>query len=83
MIKLTDLLKEDYGGGKYELPKDHKPAMRVPSGGACCANCRYLEMNEEINEFKCTNKMYQDWSGQEVLPFNPKEYCSDWWEPYQ
>jgi hypothetical protein len=83
MIKLTDLLKEDFGGGKYKLPKNHQPAMQVPHGGSCCANCRFFENDEEHGEWKCSNKMYQEWSGNVVLPFNPTEYCSDWWEPYQ
>ena len=47
MIKLTDLLKEDFGGGKYKLPKNHQPAMQVPHGGSCCANCRFFENDEE------------------------------------
>jgi len=83
MIKLADILREAYGGGEYKLPKDHKPAMKVPHGGACCANCRFFVNDEENDTWQCGNEMYQEWSGQKVIPFNPTEYCSDWWEPYQ
>jgi RNA polymerase subunit RPABC4/transcription elongation factor Spt4 len=81
MIKLVDLLKEDYGGGKYELPKNHQPGMRVPVGGACCFNCRFYVNNEEKGIEECSNKQWQEWSGMVALPYPSNEYCSDWWEP--
>ena len=38
MIKLTDILTEDYGGkGPMVLPPNHKAGLKVPKGGSCCA----------------------------------------------
>lgn len=81
MIKLIDILKEEFGGGEYKLPKTHKPGMRVPTGGACCLNCRFYNYNDEQDTHECTNKLWQNWSGVKVIPLSPNEYCSDWWEP--
>ena len=42
MIKLTDILTENYGGeGEMVLPPSHRAGLRVPKGGSCCANCEY------------------------------------------
>ncbi len=81
MIKLTDLLKEEFGGGEYKLPKDHKPGMKVPKGGACCANCSWYEYDEEHELHVCNNKYYEKWAETKVIPYAPNEYCSDWWQP--
>jgi hypothetical protein len=77
MISLITLL-ENYGGGQYEVPSNHKAGLRVPVGGSCCKNCKYW--NDSDN--KCGNKFYQNWSETDgEIPFPPNEYCSDWWEP--
>lgn len=80
MIKLIDLL-EEYGGGEYELPKDHKAGMKVPKGGSCCANCEYWVVKPKSEEYHCANKYYQKWAETDSIPYPPDEYCSDWWEP--
>jgi len=81
MIKLADLLREEYGGGKYELPSDHLAGIRVPKGGACCANCNYWNVGAPGEKGHCANKQYQQWAGTSEIPAPPDEYCSDWWEP--
>ena len=77
MIKLKDLLKEEYGGGTYEVPENHKAGLRVPKGGSCCATCKYWNKEEEI----CTNTYYETWAGTNKIPFAANEYCTDWYEP--
>lgn len=71
----------NYGGkGKFELPKTHKAAMRVPKGGSCCLNCAFLRVGH-IN-YECSNKYWIQWNGGNAeLPLPPDEYCSDWYEP--
>ena len=81
MIKLVDILREAYGGGEFKLPKDHKPGMKVPHGGACCANCSWYEWDEEHDLHVCNNEYYQKWAESKVIPYDPKQYCSDWWQP--
>lgn len=80
MIKLIDLL-EEYGGGDYALPKDHKAGLRVPKGGSCCANCEYWVKKDKAEEYHCANTYYQKWAGTDSIPYAPDEYCTDWWEP--
>lgn len=78
MIKLKDLLKEEYGGpGKYELPEDHKAGLRVPKGGSCCATCEYWNAEEQV----CNSEHYQTWAGTKKIPYPADEYCTDWYEP--
>lgn len=81
MIKLIDLLKEEYGGGDFVLPKSHKAGLRVPKGGSCCANCEYWKQGKEGQAGKCTNEYYIKWAGTASIPYAPDEYCTDWWEP--
>ena len=81
MIKFTDLLKEEYGGGEYTLPKDHKAGLKVPKGGSCCANCEYWKQGEDGSEGKCSNEYYIKWAGTASIPYAPDQYCTDWWEP--
>ncbi len=76
MIKFLKLL-EEYGGGEYSLPDNHKAGMRVPTGGACCANCKYWVVEKQI----CSSTYYEAWAGKKTIPGNPKNYCTDWWEP--
>lgn len=63
--------------GQFELPKDHKPAMRVPRGGSSCASCEYLGKDGA----SCMNEYFQKWHGSSKLPAPANEYCSDWYEP--
>ena len=78
MIKLSDLLKEEYGAGPYNLPENHKAGMKVPKGGACCANCKWWVSGEKSH---CSNKYYEEWAGTDQIPYSPDQYCTDWWEP--
>jgi hypothetical protein len=81
MTKLIDLL-EEYGGGNYVLPEDHKAGMKVPKGGACCANCEYWHKGKEDEPGYCSNEYYKEWNnGDSSIPYSPLEYCTDWWEP--
>jgi hypothetical protein len=77
MIKLTTILAEQYGGGEYSLPSEHKAGIKVPKGGACCANCKYWDNSESA----CENKHFYKWAETDQIPVAPDEYCSDWWEP--
>lgn len=68
----------NYGGkGKFTLPENHKPFMKVPAGGSSCANCLFLS---ECGKH-CTNKHFIEWYGSSELPTPINEYCSDWYEP--
>lgn len=62
---------------KAEYPPDHEPGMRVPKGGSCCANCKFLGDDKA----SCTNEYFIKWNGSEKLPAAADEYCSDWYEP--
>ena len=62
--------------GKFELPPDHRPGMRVPKGGASCAKCKYYAGHN-----RCGNEYFQQWRGSDVIPAPPDQYCSDWFEP--
>jgi len=78
MIKLTNLILENYGGpGEVVLPSTHKAGLRVPKGGACCANCSWWNVEGQI----CNNTYYYDWAETNKIPYPSDEYCSDWWEP--
>jgi len=77
-IRLIDLIKEQFGGGEFSLPPDHKPAIKVPKGGSCCANCRYWNDEEGL----CSNQYYIKWNGGSgTIPEDPTSFCSDWYEP--
>jgi hypothetical protein len=80
MTKFIDLL-EEYGGGEYVLPEDHKAGMKVPKGGACCANCNYWNEGKDDNPGHCGSDLYKKWKGTDSIPYDPLEYCTDWWEP--
>jgi hypothetical protein len=75
MIKLTDLLLEDYGGpGEMVLPSTHKAGLRVPKGGSCYANCKRWSPEEQI----CNSQYYQEWAGTSTIPYAADEYCTNW-----
>lgn len=59
---------------KATYPSDHKPGMKVPKGGSCCANCEYNKGQ------KCTNEYFIKWNGSDIIPAPIDQYCSDWWE---
>lgn len=63
------------GGKKFQLPKDHKPAMHVPKGGSSCASCEYLGGDKKT----CKNKYYIQYYATNKLPFPADEFCSDWY----
>jgi hypothetical protein len=55
MLKLTNILTENYGGpGEMVLPPNHKAGLKVPKGGSCCANCEYWKEGKEGKKGKCT-----------------------------
>lgn len=62
--------------GDFELPSDHKPAMRVPKGGSSCAVCKFWDGKD------CENEYYRKWNnGSGKIPVSdPTTYCSDWFE---
>jgi hypothetical protein len=57
-----------------EYPSDHKVGMRVPEGGSDCAKCEYLDGKN------CTQKIFIQWNGSEVIPAPVDEYCCDFFE---
>ena len=70
--------------GVFALPADHKLGVKVPEGGACCANCGWLDRNG-----KCSNRGYVNWRrslGERItiehvsLPVRADRYCCDLWE---
>lgn len=68
------------GKGPFVLPDDHKAGMRVPKGGACCANCFYA--SEEDGKPACNEPNFAVWNGGDrLLPAPADEYCSDFWKP--
>ena len=78
MIKLQNILTENYGGpGEMVLPPNHKAGLKVPKGGSCCANCKWWDKEEQI----CVSTYYQDWAGTNKIPYAADEYCTNWWEP--
>lgn len=78
MIKLKDILKEDFGGpGKAIYPADHKAGMQVPKGGSMCANCGLWEKKGNL----CVSKHWIHWNGGDnKIPIAANEYCCNWWE---
>lgn len=66
------------GKGEAEYPPNHKPGMKVPKGGSCCANCEYLK---DAKKRICGNKYFIKWNGSSKIPGKIDEYCSDWYEP--
>ena len=78
MIKLQNILTENYGGpGEMILPPNHKAGLQVPKGGSCCANCKWWSQEKQI----CTSTYYSDWAGTNQIPYAADEYCTNWWEP--
>lgn len=75
---MQNLLKK--ADGKFELPSDHIPAIKVPKGGSCCANCKYGSVDDQ-GKGHCANEYFQKWNGSDELPAPPDEFCSDWYEP--
>lgn len=67
----------NYGGkGPFELPPDHIAAMPVPKGGANCAKCKFVD----VENHACLEPNYINWNGGDpALPDLPlDEICSDW-----
>lgn len=71
----------EYGGrGPFRLPADHVPAIRVPKGGSCCANCAFVDAEARA----CREPNYVLWNGGDpALPAELAldEFCSDWYVP--
>ena len=79
MIKLIDLLKEEYNGNDYVLPPDHKAFMRSEQGFSC-AMCKYYSLQE--GKHHCGSKEFELWNGSPFMNIDdPTKWCSDWFEP--
>lgn len=67
------------GKGDLSFPRDHVAGMRVPKGGSCCKNCKYVDAEGHA----CKNAHYYSWNGGDgKLPDRGlDEICSDWYEP--
>lgn len=63
--------------GKFTLPDNHKPFIKVVKGGSCCANCIFLSVDKR----HCTNKYFIKWYGKDLLPKEIDSWCSDFYEP--
>lgn len=57
-----------------EYPPNHKLGMEVPQGGSDCKKCEYLSGQ------KCTNKIFTQWNGSDVIPAPVDRYCCDLFE---
>ena len=57
--------------GQVNYPADHIPAMVVPKGGSCCANCRFL--NKETKT--CMEPNYINWNGSAIIPITTDQFC--------
>ena len=72
------ILNEEYGGGPFKLPSDHKAGMKVPKGGSSCASCKFHSKEDNT----CGNEYWVAWNkGNNKIPAPADEYCSDWYEP--
>ena len=88
MYKLLELLKEDEGGAA--------PFMYSPVGFSC-AVCKYLVRNKDEDRWVCSNTSYQQYMESIGVPSSrshyllnpetkepiedPKNWCSNWFEP--
>lgn len=63
--------------GKFILPKDHIPFLRVAKGGSSCASCKFLTEDKR----HCGNKLFVQWYGKSLLPKDIHNWCSDYYEP--
>lgn len=57
-----------------QYPADHKVGMVVPVGGSDCEKCEYLSGQ------KCTNKIFTQWLGSDIIPAPVNKYCCDLFE---
>lgn len=65
---------------RVTIPIGHRPAMRVPRGGAHCGNCQFYR--RAGGQFgSCSSNDYQAFYGTRLIPCPPTEFCSDWYEP--
>jgi hypothetical protein len=64
------------------LPTDHSPAMEVPFGGSCCANCKFYHaaFSSLAPYGRCGQPDYATFYGTDVIPTDPRSYCSDWYD---
>lgn len=69
------------GKGKFLLPLDHRAGMAVPTGGANCATCTALRMDDGTP--RCAAPEFVTWNGgDDAIPGgDPEHYCSDWYTP--
>ena len=59
---------------EVDMPPGHKAGMKVPEGGSCCANCKFLKKDG----LECGEKHWVEWhDGDPVIPAPADEYCCD------
>jgi hypothetical protein len=54
--------------------------MRVPVGGAMCANCSHYKPTPTGHGL-CREPNFAAYYGTNQIPFPADEFCSDWYEP--
>lgn len=79
-LKIITKTAKDSAKGPFVLPPGHKPAMIVPEGGSCCANCKFASSDDK-GKFICVEPNYVKWNGDGTLDAEPTKFCSDWYEP--
>ena len=72
--------------GKFRLPVDHKPFMKVSSGGSSCGSCVFYEGIDESGKHNCSEPNYQQYMGTNVIDVSEADgdifsVCSDWFRP--
>jgi len=65
---------------RVTVPLGHRPATRVPAGGAMCSNCRFYSV-QGGRYGSCGEPNYRAFYGTPLIPCPPSEFCSDWYEP--
>ncbi len=66
--------------GRFLLPRNHQPGLRVPKGGSSCANCKFYSPVGGMYG-SCSSRYYQEWAGTALIPCEADSYCSDFYEP--
>jgi hypothetical protein len=67
---------DDSEDSKPSYPANHLPIARVPRGGSCCKNCKWVSTDLQ----HCGNEYFQKWNESSKLPMAADEMCTDWWE---
>lgn len=74
-------MTEDFGGGEFNLPKNHKPFMNSEKGFSCSV-CKFY--SKQGDKHICSNSYFNEWNESSILDIvDPTTWCSDWFEPIQ